>query len=502
MMLTGNNGILTRAGEARDLTGERQTEEQVKLATSAALADGLGTISYTNLNNELKAEFGEGKYDIDPKQDAESWTVTVNEQTYTISSIGKVEVSNVKIKLSIAGEKVTTPPKPDLTAFAAAEVTKIDEEYVIIDNKGNEFVWVPVEKNQKITLKVDSKEDIKSVVLYNPIGEKIVEEANKGINYTAEIETFGNANCINGEYRAEVETESGKAQKKLIVRSLYAVDAFNDYYKTDEFINVMIERMRVKDKAELYDSFADYTKKSVSNEDEFGAVYSNMMVSAYKDETEKKDDKSYTLYSNSVNENGGFYIARFEAGVESGERSTGNSIDTVNSIIESSGTPVSKINKSPYNYVTRDQAKELAKNIYAEKSDLLTGAAWDRTMDWIINQNDRGLTIKDIVVDSKSWGNYSDSSFNATGKGRLAKTGAFEDYTKVNNIYDLAGNVYEWSSETKTAGSSSPCVYRGGRYGGSGSSCPASFRSGYGTTDSNDYFRVPFRTLFVDLSTV
>ena len=140
--------------------------------------------------------------------------------------------------------------------------------------------------------------------------------------------------------------------------------------------------------------------------------------------------------------------------------------------------------------------------MYAEKSDLLTGAAWDRTMDWIINQNDRGLTIKDIVVDSKSWGNYTDSSFNVTGTGILAKTGAFGGYTKVNNIYDLAGNVYEWSSETNTADSSRPCVFRGGYYNYSGSDDPASVRDSISTTRSYDNIRVSFRTLFVDLSTV
>ena len=105
---------------------------------------------------------------------------------------------------------------------------------------------------------------------------------------------------------------------------------------------------------------------------------------------------------------------------------------------------------------------------------MLTNAAWDRTLGWIKNSNDKSLTLQDIIVDSKSWGYYSDSAFE--GHGRLAKTGAFGDNTKVNKVYDLAGNVYEWTS-SKSPDSSLPCVSRGGSYGGTGSNHPASRRN-------------------------
>ena len=47
---------------------------------------------------------------------------------------------------------MTTPPNPDSEVFEHTEGT-IDTGYVIRDkDNGNEFVWVPVDKNQKITL--------------------------------------------------------------------------------------------------------------------------------------------------------------------------------------------------------------------------------------------------------------------------------------------------------------------------------------------------------------
>ena len=56
----------------------------------------------------------------------------------------------------------------------------------------------------------------------------------------------------------------------------------------------------------------------------------------------------------------------------------------------------------------------------------------------------------------------------------LLTTGADSSFS-VQNIYDIAGNVYEWTLE-KTADDSNPCALRGGHYDGSGSSDPAADR--------------------------
>ena len=114
---------------------------------------------------------------------------------------------------------------------------------------------------------------------------------------------------------------------------------------------------------------------------------------------------------------------------------------------------------------------------------MLTNAAWDRTLGWIKNSNDKSLTLQDIVVDSKSWGNYSDSEFE--GHGSLAKTGAFGNNTKVNNVYDLAGNVLELTS-SKSSNSSRPCASRDGYYNNAGSFSPASNHNNGNETGFND----------------
>ena len=61
----------------------------------------------------------------------------------------------------------------------------------------------------------------------------------------------------------------------------------------------------------------------------------------------------------------------------------------------------------------------------------------------------------------------------------LLSTGASEEFAK-QNIYDLVGNVWEWTLE-KTSYTSHPCASRGGSYLIYGSDNPASYR-GYNYT--------------------
>ena len=89
------------------------------------------------------------------------------------------------------------------------------------------------------------------------------------------------------------------------------------------------------------------------------------------------------------------------------------------------------------------------------------------------------MSLADINEDSTSWGNFRESKFNFTGKysidyeddyteattstekpdnsAYILGTGV-TDYTKKNNIYDLAGNCQEWTTESD---SSDDRVFRG-----------------------------------------
>jgi Tfp pilus assembly protein PilE len=152
-----------------------------------------------------------------------------------------------------------------------------------------------------------------------------------------------------------------------------------------------------------------------------------------------------------INNYCGFYIARYEIG-------------------NSSNIAVSKKGIAVLTDITYANSKTLAEAMYTTtevKSGLLTGKQWDTVMKWLQNSGKN-------VTDSRTWGNHSDSQSpaNVSAYGSKQVTRCSE-YWKANNIYDLAGNVWEWTNEIY----GSDRVFRGGGYDVSGSTGPAAYRN-------------------------
>ena len=110
------------------------------------------------------------------------------------------------------------------------------------------------------------------------------------------------------------------------------------------------------------------------------------------------------------------------------------------------------------------------------QTGLLTGKAWDTTCHWIedsLENINESATLKN----SEYYGNYSDSKMPADVDGYgIKQVAGFSDKWMIKNIYDLAGNVYEWTCEAY----SSYFNYRGGSYYNGGSDFPVSYRVSYG----------------------
>ena len=121
------------------------------------------------------------------------------------------------------------------------------------------------------------------------------------------------------------------------------------------------------------------------------------------------------------------------------------------------------------------------------QTGLLTGKAWDRTCHWIEDYI-KTLNADSSLTKSQYYGNYknSQSPANVTGYGSKQVAG-FSDKWSVKNIYDLAGNVWEWTSEALSPGR----LNRGGNYYHDGERFPVSWRrlDGPSNTDDNLGFR-------------
>ena len=145
----------------------------------------------------------------------------------------------------------------------------------------------------------------------------------------------------------------------------------------------------------------------------------------------------------------GFYLGRYEA------RNNNNVVSLDK-------------NYSVYNNVTQSEAATLSQNMYGETenftSDLVNSYAWDTAL----------VFIQKCSEDTR----YSQQ--NSLNTGSLADKGTTNDVKC--NIYDMASNCWEWSTETGS--SSFPCVTRGGNYDGSAGL--ASTRCGGFTAISDD----------------
>ena len=172
----------------------------------------------------------------------------------------------------------------------------------------------------------------------------------------------------------------------------------------------------------------------------------------------------------------GFYIGRYEAGdKESTEAKTLRSSNDVTK------TVTIKANQAPYNYVTRKQAVSLAEGFatkqgYKAKTKLVSSYAWDTTIAFMQKVNsDYGSSSEE--------GNYIDTTFPYTDITGASKTKANDSRvlvptgqtTPVCNIYDMGGNVFEWTTESCSL-SDGPYAIRGGNYGNNFANLPAGIR--------------------------
>ena len=192
--------------------------------------------------------------------------------------------------------------------------------------------------------------------------------------------------------------------------------------------------------------------------------------------------KDIEQFKTSVKNNHGYYIGRYEAGVVdyNSSVSTSNS----NNKIDWTGYTgdniklVCKKEQQVWNYVTQNKASELSRDMYGSEakvtSDLINSYAWDTAI---------------VYIQAMGNSNYANQT---DGNGTLKNTGSTED--EKCKIFDMAGNLYEWTTEYSTntvSSSASPCTFRGGFYNGSFFS--TSFR--YNDVATSSIRNISFRPL-------
>ena len=353
---------------------------------------------------------------------------------------GNTGESGTDIKVPAEATAETAPYFPDNT-FTKKEGT-IDTGLVIQDAKGNEYVWVVVPRTTAVY-------------------------ATTGLGKT----TFTDADYIN------IETDLKN------YTSIYR----NGTNCSDTW-------------------YADDKNEGWLSETEYKALKNKMLKSVY--------------------ENGGFYVGRYEAGIKENRTGEPGTNSDGKYTIEGMLAPLSKADAYPYTWVTRTQAQNLAQNVNSgtKASSLMFGIQWDLVLAFMSKDKAKITSTEILTKDSTTIGNYMNSAFQLSqtgkyaiclnyvanskwntsttvtanfvdasrkkivqfleGNGILVTTGTSEQ-NKVMNMYDIAGNVVEWTLENSSP-TYAPCVYRGGGYDNIGSSRSSSSYYDRYTDHTND----------------
>ena len=357
--------------------------------------------------------------------------------------------------------------------------------------EGNQFVWVPVKVNQNIEIEVTSNSNLSKVTIN---GEE--QEVN-GKTFTKTIENPR----VNKRYSISAEDEEGN--KKSYTKEVSTLYGQNMIMYAEQVVqqsggytyNTVEEALQGEGVSSLEELLSKVGAQNLGQYMVQGMKFIKEEIGQLDTMLETifvEDPETQSLYE-SVNQYGGFYIARYEAGVPGTTEST---IDnTGKTTIDGTIKPTSKKGVGVWNNIPYEDngngAKKVAESMYtggAVQSKLLSGAAWDRTLQWLIETGDKNLN--EIIINSSNWGNYRNDTFEGTTN--LIETGEYKE-TMANNIYDLAGNVEEWTTEANTSVGQ---VNRGGYYRTSGSDYPACLR--YSSDPPNTDSVVGFRpTLYL-----
>ena len=455
-----DDGIIKKAQNSANLTKEAEVKETI----NRTILEFYLTNDYATLEDFLKAKAEDGSIDSVTKN--ADGTLTVKKGDYSVTVENKTNSSGGSSSGGNTGGETQIP-----------EIT-IGEAKVVANSDGT---------GAAIT-------DAASVYLGNTLYITFSHSITGGT--TVVDKTIPYAVAKNGTYTFTVTgTVNGKSYTKNVSVTVNQFKDVYEYMQTNTKVTYSDGDVWVPEGFKIAKDSASTVQGGIVIEDKAGNQFVWVPVATIADykRTWYTGYDSFSDYSETLPEDEktsverykGFYIGRYEAG---DKESTGTTKATFRTSSSNTSNSVTiKADQVPYNYVTRTQAISLAESFrdkqgYKAKTKLVSSYAWDTTIAFIEktvnnygsslsqgNYRDTSVTYKDITDESKP------EKTKAENSPLLVATG---QTTPVCNIYDMGGNVWEWTTES-CSDTNIPYARRGGSYIDLFANDPAGLRSSY-----------------------
>ena len=249
-----------------------------------------------------------------------------------------------------------------------------------------------------------------------------------------------------------------------------------------EFVWIPVGDVKTRDKGTINIELNRYSFDSTGKATAYSGNYTEDTAANHDNNYKNTIAKDIEDFKSKAASSHGYYIGRYEARDKDSTAERTSSSSTTNQLVCTADNYV-------YNNVTQSQAATLSRGMYTGtpfESDLINSYAWDTATLFLQTFDNR--TNKDSLK------KYSRQTSLNTSEDGLATQGTNKLDTskqdKICNVYDMASNCMEWSTET-SSNSNYPCTRRGGYYGNS-NNC-TSYRVYYATTYS--YHNYSFRPL-------